>query len=78
MHHRRMASRYVRILKFVEETGYTARAVETKIHRGVWVEGREYRRAPDGCILMDMDGYERWVESDKTSTQSPERKGMRC
>lgn len=57
-----MTARYVRIPKFVEETGYTARAVETKILRGVWLEGREYRRAPDGSILMDMEGYTRWVE----------------
>jgi hypothetical protein len=63
-------------LKFAEETGYTARAVETKIHRGVWVEGREYRRAPDGSILIDMNGYERWVESGEPSAPSPERKGL--
>jgi len=58
-----MAARYVQIAKFCEETGYTARAVETKIHRGVWVEGRQYRRAPDGRILIDMEGYEKWVEN---------------
>lgn len=57
-----MTARYIRIPKFVEETGYTARAVETKIHRGVWVEGKHYRRAPDGSILIDMEGYEKWVE----------------
>lgn len=61
-----MTARYVRIPKFVEETGYTARAVETKIHRGVWIEGRHYRRAPDGSILMDMEGYEKWVENQPT------------
>jgi hypothetical protein len=58
-----MSARYVRIPKFCEETGYTDRAVETKIQRGVWIEGRHYRRAPDGSILMDMEGYEKWVEN---------------
>ena len=58
-----MTSRYIRITKFVEETGYTKRAVETKILRGVWLEGKHYRRAPDGSILMDMEGYEKWVEN---------------
>lgn len=58
-----MTARYVRIPKFVDETGYTARAVETKIQRGVWLEGKHYRRAPDGSILMDMEGYEKWVEN---------------
>lgn len=66
-----MTARYVRIPKFVEETGYTARAVETKIHRGVWIEGREYRRAPDGSILIDMDGYSRWVEGESRTSETP-------
>ena len=58
-----MSARYVRISKFAEQTGYSKRATETKIFRGVWVEGRHYIRAPDGSILMDMEGYARWVES---------------
>ncbi|MCY1558863.1 hypothetical protein D9M68_958380 [compost metagenome] len=66
-----MTARYVRIPKFVEETGYTARAVETKIHRGVWIEGHEYRRAPDGSILIDMEGYSRWVEREPRTNQTP-------
>jgi len=56
-----MLPRYVRIKKFVELTGYTERAVRCKIHEGVWIEGRQYVRGPDGAILMDMEGYERWV-----------------
>ena len=55
--------RYVRIVKFVELTGYTDKAVRRKIQEGVWVAGREYRRAPDGSILIDMEGYARWVEA---------------
>lgn len=66
-----MTARYVRIPKFCEETGYTARAVETKIHRGVWAEGREYRRAPDNCIFVDMKGFERWVEGQKQAASVP-------
>lgn len=57
-----MTARYIRIAKFAEETGYTERAVETKISRGVWLEGYEYIRAPDGAVLVDMVGYEKWVE----------------
>lgn len=56
-----MATRFVRIAKFCQETGYTDRAVETKIHKGVWIEGREYVRAPDNNILIDMEGYNRWA-----------------
>lgn len=44
-------------------TGYTKDAIQTKISRGIWIEGREWRRAPDGRVLIDMRGYEKWVES---------------
>lgn len=60
-----MTARFLRIPKFCEETGYTKRAVETKIHRHVWAEGKEYRRAPDGCIFIDMEGFEKWVVGQK-------------
>lgn len=56
------SSRYVRVNKFVELTGYTDKAVRCKIAEGVWLEGKQWRRAPDGAILVDMVGYERWVE----------------
>ena len=57
-----MTARYQTIEKFSAETGYTERAIETKIARGVWVENRQWRKAPDGRILIDMQGYEQWVE----------------
>lgn len=55
--------RYVRVSKFCELTGYTDKAVRRKIQEGVWKAGREFRRAPDGTILIDMEGYARWVEA---------------
>ena len=57
-----MPARYVRIHLFGALTGYSAKAVERKIASGAWMEGREFKRAPDGHILVDMRGYERWVE----------------
>jgi len=60
-----LSSRYVRIKKFVELTGYTDKAVRCKISEGVWLEGKQWRRAPDGAILVDMVEYERWVEGDR-------------
>jgi hypothetical protein len=42
-------------------TGLTVKAIEKKIETGVWVEGKEYRRAPDGLIYVDLEGFERWV-----------------
>lgn len=43
-------------------TGYTVKAIERKIERGDWVEGKVWIRAPDGRILLIIPGYERWVE----------------
>jgi hypothetical protein len=55
--------RYVTILKFCELTGYTEDAVKSKRRDGVWLAGQLWIKAPDGRILMDLEGYEAWVES---------------
>jgi hypothetical protein len=36
--------------------------MERKIERGDWQEGKVWRRAPDGRIVIDVVGYQRWVE----------------
>lgn len=43
-------------------TGYTVKAMERKIERGDWIEGKVWLRAPDGRILIDLLGFKRWVE----------------
>lgn len=58
-------NRYVLICRFAELSGYTVKAVEGKIASGAWTEGREYRRAPDGRILVDMEGFTKWVEGQR-------------
>lgn len=58
-------SRYVRLATAQAATGYTIEAIQTKIKRGVWLEGYEYIRAPDGNVLVDLVGYERWVEGQR-------------
>ena len=55
-------ARYVLLPLASAITGYTVKAMERKIERGDWVEGRVYKRAPDGHILLDMLGYQKWVE----------------
>jgi hypothetical protein len=62
-----MTPRYVLPRRAAELTGYTVSAIEHKIERGVWREGREYRIAPDGYRLIDMQGYEKWVEGESVS-----------
>lgn len=58
-------ARYVRLPLFERLTGYTQKAVRRKIEEGVWLEGKQYKRAPDGHILVDLEGYEKWVEGQK-------------
>lgn len=55
-------TRYVLIRLFCASTGYTEKAVRRKIQSGVWLQGQVWRKAPDGRILMDMEGYNKWVE----------------
>jgi hypothetical protein len=66
--------RYVTISKFAAESGYTEGAIRTKIRDGVWREGREWRKAPGGRVLIDVDGYYRWVERSEVLTVQNRRK----
>lgn len=53
---------YMLVPLFCQKTGYTDRAVRIKIQRGVWIEGKHYKRAPDGHISIDYKAYQRWVD----------------
>ena len=55
--------RFVTIEKMAELTGYTHKAIEKKIDNGIWKHGNEWRKAPDGRRLVDVEGYNTWVES---------------
>ncbi len=55
--------RYLTIGKFAAESGYTEKAVRAKIYDGTWPEGKVWRKAEDGRILIDVRGYEEWVET---------------
>ena len=56
-------ARYVLLPLANAVTGYSVKAMERKIERGDWREGKVWRRAPDGHILIDIHGYQRWVEN---------------
>ena len=57
-----MPLNYLTIDKFSEASGYTKEAIRSKIKRGQWLEGREWKKAPDGRNLISIEGYEQWVE----------------
>jgi hypothetical protein len=64
-----MALRYVTVDKFASESGYSADAIRNKIARGVWIENRQFRRAPDGRTLIDVEGVEKWVEGQQEQSK---------
>lgn len=53
---------YVTIPKASEITGYTQAAIKQKVARGVWVKGREWRKASNGRRLIDVPAVAAWVE----------------
>lgn len=53
---------YVTVSLAAAVTGLTQKAIYKKIENGVWLEGKEYRRAPDGRLYISLRGFERWVE----------------
>lgn len=53
---------YVTISLAAAITGLTEKAIRRKIEEGKWLEGREYRRSPDGGIFMSLKGFTQWVE----------------
>jgi hypothetical protein len=59
------APAFVTVKRAAAITGYTEKAIRRKIEDGVWLESREYRRAPDGKILVSMNGFDAWVEKGR-------------
>ncbi|MGI9274288.1 MAG: hypothetical protein ACR2PT_05440 [Endozoicomonas sp.] len=55
--------KWVKPRKLAEETGYTEKAILNKIDRGVWTQGKMWRKAPDGIRLINRQEYDKWVES---------------
>lgn len=53
---------WVLVPLFSSLTGYSEGAIYKKIHDGVWLEGKHYRKAPDGRVTLNLKEYYRWVE----------------
>lgn len=57
-------ARYVRIPLFCTLTGWSEKAVRRKREAGEWREGQVFV-TKGGTVLVDMEGYYRWVEEDR-------------
>lgn len=54
---------YVTIKLAATITGLSEKAIRRKIEDGKWIEGREWRRSPDGGIFISLKGFVAWVEA---------------
>ncbi|UBB16170.1 excisionase [Comamonas odontotermitis] len=55
------AARFVTVELAATMTGLSAAAIRKRTERGVWLEGKEWRRGPDGRVWIDTKGIEAWV-----------------
>lgn len=55
------ADRYVTIRVYSAISGFTIKAIQRKIESGVWIQKREWIRAPDGHIFIDREGVQQWL-----------------
>lgn len=56
-------ARYVTVELAATLHGLTPAAIRKRVERGQWLEGREWRRGPDGRVWIDTKGVERWIET---------------
>jgi len=54
---------FVTIDKFCSDTGYTKNAVRAKIKNGVWLKDQVWVKAKDNRILINLEGYEKWIKT---------------
>ena len=57
--------KWVKLKKYCELSGDTSNAVHAKRRKGIWLDGRECRVAPDGNLWINLTEVEQWVENDK-------------
>jgi hypothetical protein len=53
---------YVTIPLAAAITVLTEKAIRRKIEDGKWLEGREFRRSPDGGVFISIKGFQQWIE----------------
>ena len=56
---------WVLIKKVQEQTGYTDQAIRAKIKKGVWPQGRLWKKAPDNRIVFNLPEIQSWMAGEK-------------
>ncbi|TKR55448.1 excisionase [Allopusillimonas ginsengisoli] len=55
---------FVTVRRFSELSGYSEDAIRSKVRDRIWAENEVWKKAPDGRILINIQGYESWVQTD--------------
>lgn len=53
---------WVLIKRLAELTGYSDDAVRAKIKQGIWLDGIQFRKAPDGRLFFNLVAIKKWIE----------------
>ncbi len=56
-------ARFMSIKGAAAVLGLTEASIRARIARRVWLEGKHYRKAPDGRIFIDLKAIEAWIAS---------------
>lgn len=54
--------RWVKLKKYCEIAGETENAVRIRRKRGIWRDGKQCIRAPDGTLWVNLEKADLWVE----------------
>ena len=56
-------ARFMSVKGAAAAMGLTEASVRARIARGIWLDGKHFRRAPDHRIYIDLRAIEKWIES---------------
>ena len=53
--------RFVTVNVYAAISGRTPNSIRMKIRDGKWLDRREFIKDPDGTVLIDREGVQRWI-----------------
>ncbi|HKX40900.1 MAG TPA: excisionase [Burkholderiaceae bacterium] len=63
-------AKYITVKLAAAVYGMTEKAIRRRMEEGVWLEGREWRRAPDGRLYVIPRGVDAWIERGGKTTRA--------
>ena len=66
--------KWVKLNKYCERSGDTPDAIYAKNRRRIWTKGVHYKKAEDGCIWINTEEVDKWVEASVEQDQSQSRR----